>query len=143
LQKALERLGSYVATNQAAADAAQRAADAATTAKERECGNGDPKQRGRFCRDKEDAKRLAADALAKATAAKALTDRAVKLEADTASALPKQATGALRCENCLTSISNNGATIDAAPTKTVQSLPAGSASHQVLTLLAEPHRLFD
>jgi hypothetical protein len=59
-----------------------RAADAATTAKERECGNGDPKQRGRFCRDKEDAERLAADALTKATAAKALTDRAIKLEAD-------------------------------------------------------------
>jgi hypothetical protein len=82
LQKALERLGPYVATDKAAVDAAQRAADAATTAKERECGNGDPKQRGRFCRDKEDAERLAADALAKATAAKALTDRALKLEAD-------------------------------------------------------------
>jgi hypothetical protein len=82
LQKALERLGPYVATDQAAVDAAQRAADTATTAKERECGNGDPKQRGRLCRDKEDAERLAADALAKTTAAKALTDRALKLEAD-------------------------------------------------------------
>jgi hypothetical protein len=82
LQKALERLGPYVATDKAAVDAAQRATDAATTAKERECGNGDPKQRGRFCRDKEDAERLAADALAKATAAKALTDRALRLEAD-------------------------------------------------------------
>jgi hypothetical protein len=82
LQEALGRLGPYVATDKAAVDAAQRAADAATTSKDRECGNGDPKQRGRFCRDKEDAERLAADALAKATAAKALTDRALKLEAD-------------------------------------------------------------
>jgi hypothetical protein len=82
LQKVLEKVGPYIATDQAAVDAAQRAADAATTAKERECGNGDPKQRGRFCRDKEEAERLAADALAKATAAKALTDRALTLEAD-------------------------------------------------------------
>src|SRR5262245_49928241 len=42
LQKALERLGPYVATDKAAVDAAQRAADATTTSKERECGNGDP-----------------------------------------------------------------------------------------------------
>jgi hypothetical protein len=82
LQKALEKLGSYLATDKAAVDAAQRAADAATTAKERECGNGDPNQRGRFCREKEDAERQAAEALAKATAAKALTDRALKLESD-------------------------------------------------------------
>ena len=41
-----------------------------------------PKQRGRFCRDKEEAERQATDALTKATAAKALTDRASKLEAD-------------------------------------------------------------
>jgi hypothetical protein len=82
LQKALDRLGSYVATDKAAVNAAQRAADAATTAKERECGNGDPKQRGRYCREKEDAEREATVALAKATAAKALTDRAAKIEAD-------------------------------------------------------------
>ena len=82
LQAALENLGTYAATDRAAVDAAQRAADAATTAKERECGGGDPRQRGRFCRDKEDAERLAADALTKATAAKAMTDRAMKLEAD-------------------------------------------------------------
>jgi hypothetical protein len=80
LQKALDQVGPYIPTDQAAVDAAQRAADAATTAKERECGNGDPRQRGRFCREKEDAERAAADALAKATAAKALTDRALRLE---------------------------------------------------------------
>jgi hypothetical protein len=82
LQKALERLGSYVATDQTAVDAAKRATDAATTAKERECGNGDPKQRGRFCRDKEDAEATAAKALKEAAAAKSLTDRATRIEAD-------------------------------------------------------------
>ena len=84
LQKALDRLGAFNPTDQDAVDAAKRAADAATTAKERECGSGDPKQRGRFCRDKEDAERLATQALAKATADKALTDRAAKIEADMA-----------------------------------------------------------
>jgi hypothetical protein len=59
-----------------------RPVDAATTAKERECGGGDPKQRGRFCRDKEDAEKAAADALAQVSAAKATTDRATKLESD-------------------------------------------------------------
>ena len=43
---------------------------------------GDPKQRGRFCRDKEDAEKPAAEALAQVSAAKAATDRATKLEAD-------------------------------------------------------------
>jgi hypothetical protein len=84
LQKALDKLGAFNPTDQDAVDAAKRAADAATTAKERECGSGDPKQRGRFCRDKEDAERLATQALAKATADKALTDRSAKIEADMA-----------------------------------------------------------
>jgi hypothetical protein len=69
-------------TDQAAVDAAKLAFDAASTAKDRECGNGDPKQRGRFCRDKEDAEKTAADMLTKATAAKAITDRATRIEAD-------------------------------------------------------------
>jgi hypothetical protein len=43
LEKQLSDLGTYAPTDQAAVDAARRAADAATTAKERECGNGDPK----------------------------------------------------------------------------------------------------
>ena len=69
----------FLQTDADAISAAKRAADAATTAKERECGGGDPRQRGRYCRDKEDAEKAAADAL---TAAKAATDRATKLEAD-------------------------------------------------------------
>ena len=72
----------FVQTDADAVSAAKRAADAATTAKERECGAGDPKQRGRFCRDKEDAEKAAAEALTQVSAAKAATDRATKLEAD-------------------------------------------------------------
>ena len=72
----------FVQTDADAVSAGRRAADAATTAKERECGNGDPKQRGRFCRDKEDAEKAATEALAQVSASKAATDRATKLEAD-------------------------------------------------------------
>jgi hypothetical protein len=72
----------FIQTDVDAVSAAKRAADAATTAKERECGAGDPKQRGRFCRDKEDAEKVATEALAQVSAAKAATDRATKLEAD-------------------------------------------------------------
>jgi hypothetical protein len=72
----------FVQTDADAVSAARRAADTSTTAKERECGGGDPRQRGRFCRDKEDAEKVAADALAQVSAAKATTDRATKLEVD-------------------------------------------------------------
>lgn len=82
LEKQLAEIGNYAPTDQAAVDAATRAADAATTAKERECGNGDPKQRGKFCREKEEGERVAADALRTATAEKATTDRASKIEGD-------------------------------------------------------------
>lgn len=82
LQKELDKIGGYATTDQAAVDAARRAADAATIAKNAECRNGDPVQRGRLCREKEEAEKTATDGLAKATAAKALTDRAAKIEAD-------------------------------------------------------------
>jgi hypothetical protein len=72
----------FVQADADAVSAARRAADAATIAKERECGGGDPRQRGRFCRDKEDAEKTAAEALAQVSAAKAATDRATTLEAD-------------------------------------------------------------
>jgi hypothetical protein len=82
LEKQLAEIGNYAPTDQGAVDAARRAADAATAAKERECGNGDPRQRGKFCREKEESERVAADALRKATAEKATTDRASKIEGD-------------------------------------------------------------
>jgi hypothetical protein len=82
LQERLDTLGKFEPTDAAAVAAAERAAKAATIAKERECGNGDPKQRGKFCRDREDAERAANEALSKATTAKAMTDRANKLETE-------------------------------------------------------------
>jgi hypothetical protein len=82
LQDRLDALGKFEPTDAAAVAAAERAAKAATTAKERECGNGDPKQRGKFCRDREDAERSANEAVSKATTAKAMTDRANKLETE-------------------------------------------------------------
>src|SRR5262245_12219676 len=45
-------LDKVVRTTKATVDAARLVADAAKTAKERECGNGDPRQRGPFCRQK-------------------------------------------------------------------------------------------
>lgn len=82
LGRELGDLGKYAPTDQAAVEAARRAADAATVAKERECGNGDPKQRGKVCREKEDSERASADALRKATIDKATTDRASKIDHD-------------------------------------------------------------
>jgi hypothetical protein len=84
LESALAQLGTFTPTDEAAVGAAKRAADAATTAKNAECGNGDPKQRGRFCRDKETAEKEATDALAKTSATKAITDRANRIEAQMA-----------------------------------------------------------
>jgi len=72
----------FVPTNAAAVAAAKRVADAATTAKERECDGGNPRQRGDHCRAREGDERNAIERLANVTAAMAATDRAVKLEAD-------------------------------------------------------------
>lgn len=49
-----------------------------------ECGDGDPKQRGKHCRAKEDAETAAADKLAAVVADKAATERAAKLDTDLA-----------------------------------------------------------
>jgi hypothetical protein len=82
LEKALADLGKFTPTDSAAVAAAKRTADAATGARKAECGNGDPKQRGRFCRQKEDEEGKANTTLTTATADKATTDRAKALEAD-------------------------------------------------------------
>jgi hypothetical protein len=56
---------------------AKQAADAATEARKAECGNGDPKQRGKLCRGKEDAEQVALQNLATANAAPIATPPAV------------------------------------------------------------------
>lgn len=80
LSTLLDKMPAFVRTDDAALSAAKSAADAAASARLAECGNGDPKQRGRFCREKEGAEKVAIDALSEATKAKAATDRANALE---------------------------------------------------------------
>ena len=82
LQGELAKLGTFTPTDAAAVTAAKRAADAATTAKERECAGGEAKQRGKLCRDREADEKTAADKLTTAMTAKAATDRAAKIETD-------------------------------------------------------------
>lgn len=81
-----ERSGlKFKRTTQAGIDALQLLADAAKTARVAECGNGDPRQRGRFCRDKEDMEAKAISDLASAQVDKAATDRFDAIEAQLAS----------------------------------------------------------
>ena len=71
-----------------ATEEAVQAAGAAVTAAEairlRECGNGDPKQRGPNCRQRETEEQAKRDALAAILAAKAATDKAAKLDGEAA-----------------------------------------------------------
>jgi hypothetical protein len=70
------------------ADQVKAARDAVASAegiRQRECGNGDPKQRGLNCRQRETEEQAKRDTLAVAIANKAATDRAAQL--DTAAAL--------------------------------------------------------
>jgi hypothetical protein len=71
----------FTRTTKAGVDAAQRAVDAAKLAKDRECGDGSPRQRGSFCRQKEDSEATALTALAKAQTDKTATDRAIEIDA--------------------------------------------------------------
>jgi hypothetical protein len=73
-----ERAGmTFRHTTQAMVDAAKRAADAATKAKEDECW-----QRGPLCRDKETKEEAANKALAEAQANKDATDRSIQIKSD-------------------------------------------------------------
>src|SRR5262245_11678596 len=62
--------------------AAREAVNAAERTRKAECGNGDPKQRGKFCRDREVDEATARTALTAATTAKAAADRAAKTDTD-------------------------------------------------------------
>jgi hypothetical protein len=67
--------------SQASVDAAKMLATQATTARIAECGNGEPKQRGGQCRQKETDETAAIKTLGEATANKAATDRADEIDA--------------------------------------------------------------
>ena len=80
LQRQRDAMPAFVATDEAAVIAAKRAADTASDNRRAECGNGDPKQRGPNCRQREVDEKDAADKLVAATSAKVSTDRAGKLD---------------------------------------------------------------
>src|SRR5215813_7483654 len=75
----MDAIGTFTPTDDIAVSAAKRAADAVTKSREAECGTTE-KQRGNNCRAREVDERTANEALAKATSAKASTDRANHLE---------------------------------------------------------------
>jgi hypothetical protein len=62
--------------------AANEAVRSAEEIRQRECGAGDPKQRGPNCRQRESEEQAKRDSLAAVLANKALTDRAAKLDQD-------------------------------------------------------------
>jgi hypothetical protein len=79
LEDALARIGSFTPTDQAAVEAATRAANTATDRRKVECGENNEK-RGPLCRLREIEDTDAAAKLATTTANKATTDRARDLE---------------------------------------------------------------
>jgi hypothetical protein len=79
----------FVATDADAVSAAQTAAQAAARIRERECGNGDPKQRGPNCRTRETEEQARLEALTVAKTNKSLTDQAAKLDREIAAVSAK------------------------------------------------------
>jgi hypothetical protein len=79
LEDALARIGSFTPTDQAAVEAATRAANTATDRRKVECGESNEK-RGPLCRQREIEDTDAAAKLATTTANKSTTDRARDLE---------------------------------------------------------------
>jgi hypothetical protein len=77
-----EALPAFVATTVEAVRAARDAVAASETIRLRECGNGDPKQRGPKCRERETEEQTKRDALERVLTARGLTERADKLEAE-------------------------------------------------------------
>ena len=83
LEDALARIGGFTPTDQAAVEAATRAANTATDRRKAECGENNEK-RGPLCRQREMEDAEAASKLAITTANKSTTDRARDLESQIA-----------------------------------------------------------
>ena len=73
---------SYTPTTDDTLRAAREAIITAEHIRVAECGNGDPRQRGPNCRQRETEEQAKRDALAAVLAGKALTERAAQLDAD-------------------------------------------------------------
>jgi hypothetical protein len=76
-----------------AVSAAKEAVKSAERARKAECGDGDLKQRGKYCRDRETAEEAARTKLSATVGSKDATDRAAKLDADIASLRKRLAGG--------------------------------------------------
>lgn len=74
----------FTPASEESVEAARAAVASAERVRTAECGNGDPKQRGPNCRQRETDEQTKRDALAAALANKALTDKATKRDADAA-----------------------------------------------------------
>ena len=83
LEDALARMGTFTPTDQAAVEAAARAANTATDRRRAECGENNEK-RGPLCKQREAEDAAASTNLATTTANKSTTDRAHGLEAQIA-----------------------------------------------------------
>lgn len=79
----------FTATDADAVTAAQSAATAAARIRERECGNGDPKQRGTNCRTRETEEQSRLETLTIAKTNKSLTDQAARLDREIATVSAK------------------------------------------------------
>ena len=77
-----EAMPKFVATTAEGVRAARDAVGAAEAIRQRECGNGDPKQRGPKCRDRETEEQTKREALERVLIARGLTERADKLEVE-------------------------------------------------------------
>ena len=74
----------FAATDADAVKAAQAAVFAAEASRQRECGNGEPRQRGTNCRTRETEEAARRETLTVALANRALTDQAAKLDTEAA-----------------------------------------------------------
>jgi hypothetical protein len=84
LQRLRDGMPPFMSIDADTVTAAKRVADTAADNRRAECGNGDPKQRGPNCRQREIDEKEAADKLAVTTSAKSATERAAQYEASMA-----------------------------------------------------------
>ena len=84
LERALADLGRFTPTDADAVAAARAAVEAAERSRKAECGNGDLKQRGPRCVQREADEAIARTVFTTASANKATTDKAAKLDTEAA-----------------------------------------------------------
>jgi hypothetical protein len=84
----------FIPADADAVAAARKAAETAERSRKAECGDGDPRQRGKHCRAREEDEKAATDKLTATVANKAASDLAAKLDADAETVRGRLASGA-------------------------------------------------